>query len=114
MLQTPLLCCVCICGVAGATTAVYVGIRGVADATTVLCMRAVTDAELAGRPAAHDEESGELSCADRAAATVLSLYFDVAPQSLDGAHRLALLHSVAGEPQPLFRFLTYFFFIGSQ
>ena len=50
-----------------------------------------------GHALALDGETGEISCADDSAPTVVSLYFDVAPQSLDGAQRLTLLRTVAGE-----------------
>ena len=56
----------------------------------------VTEAELSGRPAGRDGESGELRCADDSAVTVLSVYFDTALESLDGGRRLALLRSVTG------------------
>ncbi|XP_037093320.1 dystroglycan-like [Pollicipes pollicipes] len=54
-----------------------------------------SDSGHAGAPLDWDEDSGELSCADGSASTVVALYFDVAPQTLDGAARLRMLRALA-------------------
>ncbi|XP_043247146.1 dystroglycan-like [Amphibalanus amphitrite] len=57
------------------------------------------DADPANRLVALDGETGEVRCAGDTATTFLSVYFDVPPQSLDGAQRLALLRAVADRLQ---------------